>query len=334
MISNSHNSFVLSVLFVFGFVDCLSPAQQPEITFRNSSNLVLVDVIALKNGLPDKTLEQSDFQVLDNGRQVPIKTFDTGAQFTTRPLAIWFVVLCNMQGSFNPTDGSGLFAGQIGRLTPALQSLEKQDRVAVAHWCDDGDSRLDLMPTSDIEQAITTLEEVLRPHPDTKDHDRTAELALQRTLQQIVHATRASKPEPLPVVVFLYGDHSGMPKSEVNHFIDELLETSAIAFGIKDRRSPHMLFLLGEQKEVAHYIVAQTGGLYLTASPETYEAALREILQQLHFRYQLGFQPPALDGKRHKLTVKLSASAARSHKGVRLRNRAAYVPVPPQGSSK
>ena len=120
-----------------------------------------------------------------------------------------------------------------------------------------------------------------------------------------------------------------MPKSEANHFIDELLETSAIAFGIKDRRSPHMLFLPGEQKEVAHYIAAQTGGQYLQATADAYEAALRDILQQLHFRYQLGFQPPALDGKRHKLTVKLANSSNSGRKGVRLRYRAAYVPVAP-----
>jgi hypothetical protein len=118
-----------------------------------------------------------------------------------------------------------------------------------------------------------------------------------------------------------------MPKSEVNHFVDELLETSAIVFGIRDSRSHHMLFLIGEQKEVAHYITDQTGGQYLDASPDTYAAALDEILHQLHFRYELGFQPPALDGKRHKLTVKLSDSASRQYRGVRLRYRAAYVPV-------
>lgn len=302
-------------------------AQQPEVTFRSSSNLVLVDVIALKDGLPVKTLTQMDFELRDNDHPVVIKTFDSGAQFTTRPLAIWFVVLCNMQGYEG--EGSGLFAGQISHLKPALASMEKQDTVAVAHWCDQGDSRLDLSPTANVEDAVTALEKTLTPVSNTKDHDRTGELALQKTLQQIVDATRASKPEPLPVVIFLYGDHSGMPKSEANHFIDELLETSAIAFGIRDRRSPHMLFLIGEQKEVAHYIAAQTGGQYLEATPDTYEAALREILQQLHFRYQLGFQPPALDGKRHKLTVKLVKPAKGPYKGVRLRYRAAYVPVAP-----
>jgi len=54
---------------------------------------------------------------------------------------------------------------------------------------------------------------------------------------------------------------------------------------------------------------------------------LEEILQQLHGRYELGFQPEALDGKRHKLRVKLNDAVKNQHKGVRLRHRAAYVPV-------
>lgn len=303
-------------------------AQQSEITIHTSTNLVLVDVVALKNGLPEKSLKREDFELFDNGTRIPIRTFDSGAEFKTRPLALWFIVLCNMQGDFNETYGSGLFRGESHLLQPALMHMEKQDAVGLAHWCDDGQSNLDLRPTSNAEDAVTALEEVLQPVPDTESHDRSGELALQRTMQRIIDATRSSRPEPLPVLIFLYGDHSGMPKSEANHFVDELLETSAIAFGIRDSRSHHMFFLIGEQREVAHYITDQTGGQYLEASPETYAAALDDILQQLHFRYELGFQASVLDGKRHKLTVRLSDSASRQHRGVRLRYRAAYVPVP------
>ncbi|HEY6372706.1 MAG TPA: hypothetical protein VIX37_19160 [Candidatus Sulfotelmatobacter sp.] len=300
-------------------------AQEPEIVFHTSSNLVLVDVVALNNGLPVKTLKRDDFRLFDNAALVPIKTFDSGAEFTTRPLALWFVVLCNMQGY--EAEGSGFFRGQINLLEPALKNMEKQDRLGVAHWCDDGQSNLDLQPTSDVSAAVGALEQVLAPVPDTKSHDREGELALQKTLQLIVDATRSAKPEPLPVVIFLYGDHSGMPKSEADHFVDELLETSAMAFGIRDSRSPHIWFLIGEQKEVAHYIATQTGGRYLDATRDTYASALAAILQQLHFRYQLGFQPATLDGKRHMLTVKLADTVKGQHKGVRLRYRAVYVPA-------
>jgi hypothetical protein len=302
-------------------------AQEPQITFHSSSNLVLVDVIArnAKNGLPDKALTRGDFELFDNGNRVSIKSFDNGAQFTTRPLAIWFVVQCNMPDVADW--GTGFFRGQISLFAPALNYLEKQDSVAVAHWCDNGESKLDLLPTRKVEEVPTALEQVLAPSIHADDHGRTGELALQKTLQLIVDATRSSKPEPVPVLIFLYGDHSGMSKSEANHLVDELLETSAITFGLRDSRSSRVGFLIGEQKEVAHYIANETGGQYLNVTPETYASGLQEILQQLHFRYELGFVPEVLDGKRHKLTVKLSGAGMREQRKVRLRYRAAYVPV-------
>jgi hypothetical protein len=317
---------LLLALIEIGFVTLQAPAQQPQATFHTSSNLVLVDVMAMKNGLPVKTLSRDDFKVFDNKRPVAITTFDSGAQFTTRPLALWFVVQCNMQGY--EAKGSGLFTGQVHLFEPALKYVEKEDSVAVAHWCDDGRSNLDLLPRRDVQLIPTTLAQVLAPGPDTESHDRAGELALQHTLQHIVDTTRSSKPEPLPVLIFLYDDYSSMSKSEANHFIDELLETSAIAFGIRDRRSPHIWFAPGEKREIAHYIVRQTGGQYFDASPHTYAASLQQILQQLHFRYELGFQPAILDGKLHKLHVELVNHS--QNRGVRLRYRTAYVPVRPR----
>lgn len=322
--------YLVLALLALGVSGSRPVAQESQITFHSSSNLVLVDVIArnAKNGLPDKTLTRDDFEIFDNGRPVSIKTFDNGAQFTTRPLALWFVVQCYMSDVV--TEGSGLFRGEISLFEPALKYLDSEDTVAVAHWCDDGESKLDLLPTRNFGHVPTVLEEVLERSIQADDHDRTGELALQKTLQLIVDATQSSHPEPLPVVIFLYGDHSGMPRSEANHFVDELLETSATVYGLKDRRSPGIWFLPGEQKEVAHYIANQTGGEYLEVMPGTYAKGLEDILQQLHFRYELGFVPENLDGKRHKLIVKLADLVKNQHKGVRLRYRAGYVPTVPQ----
>jgi hypothetical protein len=322
-----HVSSALLGLVALTLSTALAVAQQGEITFHSSSDLVLVDVIALnaKSGLPDNALKRDDFQVFDGGQPVSIETFDSGAQ--TRPLALWFVVQCNMPG--HERLGSDLFAGHSSLFGPALKDLDRHDTVAVAHWCDNGDSKLDLLPTGNVEETVPVLEQVLAPMPREDFNDEAGERALQNTLQLIVDATRSSEPEPLPVVVFLYGDWSGMPRSEADHFIDELLGTSAIAYGLKDRRSPHMWFpLFDEQKEIAHYIATQTGGQYLEVTPETYATGLEEILRQLHFRYQLGFKPEALDGKRHKLRVQLADPVKNQRKGVRLRYRAAYVAIP------
>jgi len=47
----------------------------------------------------------------------------------------------------------------------------------------------------------------------------------------------------------------------------------------------------------------------------------------LHFRYELGFIPPTIDGKRHELKVELTKEAKKEHKRVRLRFRPEYIPV-------
>jgi hypothetical protein len=70
-----------------------------------------------------------------------------------------------------------------------------------------------------------------------------------------------------------------------------------------------------------------TGGQYFSTPAEGFAAALETILQQLHFRYELGFIPQAIDGKRHELKVELTAAARKQHKGVRLRFRQEYIPL-------
>ena len=108
------------------------------------------------------------------------------------------------------TQGSGLFAGRISLFRPALKGVDKQDAVAVAHWCDDGQSQLDLLPTRNVEAAARPWSEYA-PMPSANDHDRTGELALQKALQLIIDATHSLVPEPVPVLIFFYGDYSGMP---------------------------------------------------------------------------------------------------------------------------
>lgn len=85
--------------------------------------------------------------------------------------------------------------------------------------------------------------------------------------------------------------------------------------------------MIGEQAKIMHYMAKHSGGQYFSASPSGYAAALEAILTQLHFRYELGFIPPAIDGKRHDLRVDLTKEAKEKHKGVRLKFRPEYIPV-------
>jgi hypothetical protein len=304
-------------------------AQAP--TIRVQSSLVLVDVMTqdLKTGLPIRDFKKDDFRLFDNGREVRITTFDAGAQYDTRAVTLWLVVICNESGL--PKFGaSAEFLGQESLFRPALNHLEAHDSVGVAHWCDNGDSRLDLLPTEDRDKAVQELADTLKPIPfegGTFASDEAGEQAFRKVIRLIIRDAYQRNPKPLPVIVFLHGDHTGQPRGELNKVVDDFLETSGIVFGIKDYRSPNLHFIIGEQAKIMHYMAKHTGGEYFSVPPSGYEKTLDAILMQLHFRYELGLVPPEIDGKRHVLRVELTKAAKSEHKGLRLRYRPEYIPV-------
>jgi hypothetical protein len=149
----------------------------------------------------------------------------------------------------------------------------------------------------------------------------------------IISNARHTEPQPLPVIVFLFGDFSGMPHDEADAIVDDLLETSAFVYGINDGGFPLNAFPNNstyEQFYIAHYFSKSTAGQFFSVKPALFATALDDILVQVHFRYQLGFKPPALDGKRHELTVALTDEVQAQHKSVRLVHRREYIPSAPQ----
>ena len=310
-------------------------------TLQTGASLVLLDVFTLdsKTGLPLNQLKREDFQVTDNGKLVPIETFDSGVHYDTRPVTLWLVTLCNML-DYSELQ-SGLFAGKMNLFRPALEHLDKHDTVGVADWCDNGETAIDLLPTHDIDQAIAATEKALQKRPfknpscGPKLPNRASacpgERALREMMQKILQNTRDGKPERVPVIVFLYGDHSGMPEKAVDEMVDNVLATSGVVFGITDITigpSQSHWNRSQERGAIIHYMVAETGGQYFAVPENLYGTALDSILMQLHFRYELGFKPTAVDGKRHAVQVELVGDAKEKYGATTLRYRPAYIPTP------
>lgn len=264
--------------------------------------------------------------MFDRGQEVPIVSFEAGARFDTRSVPVWLVVICNERGKIG---GSAQFAGKESLFRPALNELDKHDTIGVAHWCDNGEARLDLPPTVDRDTPISVLAETIRPIPFTAGMNTSAsgEARFRKLVRLIIQDAQHRNPQPLPVIVFLDGDYTVQPPRELDELVDDFLETSGIVFGIKDHDSPRVPRLSWEQEEILHYMADQTGGQYFSASPSGYAAALDAILMQLHFRYELGFMPPAIDGKRHELKIELTTEAKERNKGIRLRYRTEYIPL-------
>jgi hypothetical protein len=305
------------------------PGSSQTTTIRVQSSLVLVDVTSqdLKSGLPVRDFQKEDFRVFDNRHEVRIATLDSGARYDTRPITLWLVVICNEGGIIG---ASAEFAGRESLFRSALDHLENHDTVGVAHWCDNGETQLDLLPTEDRDRPIRALVESLKPSAfqgGTDATDAVGEETFRKMIRLIIQDAYRRNPKPLPVIVFLHGDHTGQPRQELDGLVNDFLETSGIVFGIRDYRSPVLHVLIGEQSKILHYMAKHTGGQYFSAPPSGYAAALEAVLMQLHFRYEVGFIPPAIDGKRHELRVELTKEARREHKRVRLRFRPEYIPV-------
>jgi len=333
--------YLLTALFVL-ILNCHS--QTPTATaqtFHADTSLVLLDVVTLesKTGLPLNKLTRDDFEVLDNGKPVPIETFDSGARYDTRPITLWIVTLCNML-DYSELQ-SGLFAGKISLFRPALAHLDKNDLIGVASWCDNGESTIELQPTHDTDQAITATEKTLQKRPfknprcDPNLPNRASacpgERALREMIQRILQNVRESKPERVPVIVFLYADHSGMPEKAVDELVDDILKTSGVVFGINDITvgpSQSHWNRSQERGAIIHYIAEETGGQYFAVPEDLYGTALDSILMQLHFRYELGFKPTAVDGKRHAVQVTLVGEAAKQYGTAKLRYRPQYIATP------
>lgn len=301
----------------------------PQTTIRVNSSLVLVDVITqdAKTFLPITGLKKEDFRVFDNDSEMAVQSFDVGARYATRPISLWFVVICNEIDW--DENGSGFMRGKTSLLRPALEHLDQKDTVGVAHWCDDNTSKIDFLPSRDIDSGLAKLERLFHGSPYGVG-TRKGELALQEMLRKILENVHRATPEPLPVIVFLYGDHSGMTREEADDLLKDLLQTSGIVYGINDGAvhvSPNYLDNPHGQGHVAHFLAAKTGGQFFSVNPKMFATALDDILVQVHFRYVLGFKPPAFDGKTHTLRVELTAAANEKLPTIRLSFRPAYIPL-------
>ena len=303
-------------------------------TFRVESQLALVDVIAeysknephTRELLPDLKLQ--DFRVFEDDKETSIRSFDAGANGGTRPIALWFIVQCRQK--FPPEWHSDFMRGKTQHLRPAFTHLDTNDAIGVAHWCDDGTASIDLPPGQNPGTALAAMDELLNQKP-VQGEDRSGELAMQKMIRAIVDNVRQTKPDRLPVLLFLYGDHCATYPREAEKIIGSVLETSGVVFGMSDGRwpfDPQRLFAAGQIYYLIHYYSQETGGQYYTATdPKMFSAALDYILSQLHLRYTIGFKPRAIDGRKHTIRVELTKDTQKRYQGVQLRFRQEYLAV-------
>ncbi len=129
---------------------------------------------------------------------------------------------------------------------------------------------IDLPPTSRRESALAVIEEVLHRRPTIEPDCAPGTLAPQKTIRLIADYTRSTIPRSTPVLVFVHGDAMGMSVRRTEVITEDLLEISAIVYGINNgafregRRRVWCKLNLdpGEavQMQLAQYCSGRTGG--------------------------------------------------------------------------
>lgn len=272
------------------------PAQGP--TFKTGTKIVPIyaTVVDATNRLaPDLTKE--DFEVLDNNQPQPIVVFDNEIQ----PITV--IVMIDTSGSM-----TGLIDFVRKGAEQFLIRLLPQDKGRVGAFNDKIEFSAGF--TSNRDTLIAALKDLDFGYP-TRLND-----AIDACLDELrgIEGRRV-------VLLLTDGDDTGS-RASAGKVLDRAREEDVMVYGIglqseyfngqyKVRSSP--------DRNLKKWADETGGGYYRLEKTDELSSTFTRIAQELHSQYVLGFTPQTLDGKVHKLTVRVKRP------GMRARTRTTYV---------
>lgn len=269
--------------------------------------------------VPD--LSRDDFEIYDNGKPQPLTLFANDIQ----PITI--VVMLDRSGSMKANFHLVEAAAEafVKRLLPADKA--RIGSFAVRIQVDPSDF------TSDKEEMIRILRTELQPEGPTP---------LWNALNVGMNALRRQEGRRV-VLVFTDGVDSPMNFSGNNVSQKDAMKRAQVedvmvyAIGLEsyvpfgNRRAPlpggpmgglrrQSVMISQKPDEGLAKIAAETGGGYFElTTTDDLTSTFARVADELHRQYALGFEPPKLDGKSHKLEVRLKKP------GMTARARKSYV---------
>ena len=289
--------FPVAAFLSFGLCLTVVAAQQP--TFKTGTQVVSVFATvtdAQKRLVPD--LVQDDFEVLDNDKPQPLIFFQNEIQ----PISV--VVMLDTSGSMTLTlDLLRQAAEQfIIRLLPA-------DTARVGAFNDKIQFNSRFM--KDRDQLITDIKNL--------DYGNGTRLwdAIAASLDELkgIEGRRV-------VLVFTDGDDTESHNSSLGKVIDRARaeEVMIYAIGLESHYFNGQRMVVSKPDGGLREVADESGGGYfeLTKTSELASTFTR-VAQELHSQYVLGFTPASLDGRVHKLSVRVKKP------GMNTRARRSYL---------
>ena len=256
-----------------------------EPTFKAGETQIVPVYVTVTDGqkrlVPD--LQREDFQILDEGRPVPLLLFDNTPQPITA--VVMLDTSLSMAGNFDVLRSA---AEQF------LLRLLPEDQAAVGAFNDKIQFASEL--TSDRDALIASLQELDFGNP-TRLYD-----AIDASLEKLRHI------EGRRVVVVFTDGADTASKMGSGGVLDRARneESMVYAVGLQSEYFNGQRYVRSSPDRGLKRLTDETGGGFFELK-ETDELGptFTRIAQELHSQYALGFAP-ATDGKQHKIAVKVS----------------------------
>jgi Ca-activated chloride channel family protein len=289
--------FVTSALVVSAALIAL--AQEP--TFRSSTRIVPVfTTVTDAQGRLVPNLEQAQFSILDNGKPQTIVFFENEVQPFTAVVIL---------------DFSASMTANLDRLKQATEQfllrMLRDDQAQVGAFSD----RIQFSGefTSDRDDLIAALDDLQFGNP-TRLYD-----AIDASID-LLDGIEGRK----VVVSFTDGDDTASRRS-MGNVLDKARDKEVMIYAIGLESE----FFNGQYKQRTRpdrglrRLADETGGGYFELKKtDDLGPTFTRVAQELHSLYTLGFTPTLLDGKDHKLEVKMATS------GLSARARKSYIASP------
>ena len=271
-------------------------AQEP--TFRSGSRVVpsYVTVVDANNRLVTD-LTKDDFEILDNGRPQEITIFDN----EVRP----FTAVVMLDTSISMTDRmKDLYAGA----EQFLLRLMPHDKAAIGAFNDKIEFATGF--SSDRNSLVSALK-----HLDFGNQTR---------LYDGVHAglDELAKVEGRKVILLFTDGADFGSKQSSGRALERARENEVMIYGIglETEFFNGQSFVRSKPDSILNRFANETGGGFFDLKKDAdLSSSFTRIAQELRSQYLIGFSPAALDGKVHKLDLRIKRP------GLKSRSRRSYV---------